>query len=77
VLKQRTGGAVVGKAKGVSTIDPNVDYDVELSYDGTDVKVKIDGVQVISYKPVGTVPVGTIGYTVKGTTGSFNFIQIN
>lgn len=77
VLKQRAGGVVVGKAKGVSTIDPNVDYNVELSYDGTDVKIKIDGVQVISYNPVGTVPIGTIGYTVKATTGSFNYIQIN
>jgi hypothetical protein len=77
VLKQRIGGAVVGKAKGISAIGPNVDYNVELSYDGTDVKVKVDGVQVISYKPVGSVPVGTIGYTVKSTTGSFNYIQID
>lgn len=77
LLRERSGGVVVGKAKAVTTIDPNVDYNVELSYDGTDVKVKIDGVQVISYQPVGTVPVGTIGYTVKATTGSFNYIQIN
>jgi hypothetical protein len=77
ILKQRAGGVVVGKAKGLSTIDPNVDYNVELSYDGTDVKVKIDGVQLISYSPVGTIPAGTIGYTVKATTGSFNYIQID
>jgi hypothetical protein len=26
VLKQRAGGVVVGRAKGVSTVDANVDY---------------------------------------------------
>lgn len=77
VLKQRAGGIVVGKAKSVSPINPNTDYNVEVSYDGTNVTVTIDGVQVMSYQPVSTVPVGTIGYSVKNTTGGFNFIQVN
>ena len=77
LLKQRAGGLVVGKAKSISPIDPAIDYNVEVSYDGANVTVAVDGVQVISYHPVGTVPVGSIGYTAKGTTGSFNFIRVN
>ena len=77
LLKQRSGGFVVGKAKAISPIDPNIDYNVEVSYNGADVTVTVDGLQVITYHPVGIVPVGTIGYTARRTTGSFKFIQAN
>jgi hypothetical protein len=76
-FKQRTNGRVVGKARANATIIPDVDYNVVVSYDGTNVTVSIDGVQLISYNPAAAVLTGTIGFTVKGTTGNFNYIRIN
>jgi uncharacterized delta-60 repeat protein len=43
VMKQRVNKTVVAKAKGILTIDPNVDYDVIVNYDGTTVNVSVDG----------------------------------
>jgi hypothetical protein len=77
ILKERSNGIVVGKARAVSTINPNTDYNVTLSYNGTNVTVSIDGLQLITYAPAGNVPFGTIGFTVKRTTGNFNFIRVD
>src|SRR5262249_534116 len=77
VLKQRSGGSVVAKAKAVSTIDPNVAYAVVVSFDGTQFTVTIDGNQLITLTPVGTVPSGTVGFQAKATTGFFDYINVN
>jgi hypothetical protein len=76
VIKQRINKKVIAKAKGIITIDPNVDYDVTVSYDGTVVNVSIDGSPLITMTPVGT-PNGTVGFRVKNTVGSFNSILVN
>jgi glucose/arabinose dehydrogenase len=77
VLKQRANGSVVTKAKAKATIDPNVAYAVVVSFDGTQFTVTIDGNQLITLTPVGTVPTGTVGFQVKATTGSFDYINVN
>jgi len=77
VLKERSNNAIVAKAKGIATIDPNVVYDVVVAFDGTTFTVTVDGAQLISMPAAATVPTGTVGYQVKGTTGSFGDICIN
>lgn len=77
ILKQRVGGAVVKKAKALQTINPNQSYVARIDYDGTTFTVLIDGVQIISMTPAATVPVGTVGFKVKSTTGTFDSINVN
>ena len=77
ILKQRVGGKVVKKAKALQTINPNQAYVVRIDYDGTTFTVLIDGVQIISMTPAAVVPVGTVGFKVKSTTGTFDYINVN
>jgi hypothetical protein len=77
ILKQRSGGAVVKKAKALQTINANQPYVARINYDGTTFTVLIDGVQIISMTPAATVPVGTVGFKLKRTTGTFDYITVN
>ncbi len=77
ILKQRSGGAVVKKAKAIQTINANQPYVARINYDGTTFTVLIDGVEIISMTPAATVPVGTVGFKVKRTTGTFDSITVN
>lgn len=77
ILKQRSGGAVVQKAKALSTINANQPYVARVVFDGTTLTVFIDGVQIISMAPAATVPLGTVGFKVKATTGTFDYITVN
>lgn len=77
VLKQYSGGAVVAKMKALQTIDPNVDYKVEIQFDGTNFEVFNDDVLIITMpKASGTSPSGTVGFQVKSTTGIFDEISV-
>ncbi len=75
-LKQRSGGSVVAKAKGVSTILPNVFYNVEINFDGTNFTLVVDGV-TLTTMPALASPNGTIGFRVKQTTGSISSVVVN
>ncbi len=76
ILKQRVGGAVVAKAKSISTIDPNVFYDVSLRFDGASIILEVNGTELISISAVGT-PSGTIGFQSKKAVSRFGYININ
>jgi uncharacterized delta-60 repeat protein len=76
VLKQRSGGKVVTKVSAASIIQPNVFYGVEVSYDGTNFTLKVDGV-TLATTTAGDFPIGTIGFRVKSTVGSFASISVN
>lgn len=77
VLKQHSGGVVVAKQKGLQIIDPNTDYDAEISFDGTNFQVMINGQLLITMpKFGGTSPSGTVGFQIKATTGSFDFVSV-
>jgi hypothetical protein len=67
----------VAKAKATATIDPNVAYTIVVSFDGTQFTVTVDGNQLITLPAAGTVPSGSVGFQVKATTGSFEFINVN
>jgi VCBS repeat-containing protein len=79
VLKQRVNGRVVAKAKGIKTIDPNTIYAARIVFDGTSFQVFVDDFQtpLLSLTPQGAVPIGTVGFSVKNTTGSFDYVTVN
>jgi uncharacterized delta-60 repeat protein len=76
ILKHRKGGNVVTKMTASSTILPNVFYDVELSFDGTDFTLIVNGTTLKTTTAVAT-PSGTVGFRVKGNAASFASIMVN
>jgi hypothetical protein len=76
ILKERVGGDVVQSETASITIDPNTVYQVEITFDGTQFEVFVDSVSLFTMIPVAPVPVGTVGFQVKGTTGIFDSINV-
>ena len=83
VLKQRFNGFIVAKAKSLQTIDPGVDYHVQIVSDGNTFQVfwNNGGTAVISLNSQAP-SIGTVGFRVKSTTkasttGSFREILVN
>jgi len=76
VLKLRINGSVVAKAKAVVSIDPNQTYDVKVEYQNSAYHVVIDGVEQITL-PASAPVSGTVGFLVKGTTGTFGMIEVD
>jgi subtilisin-like proprotein convertase family protein len=77
VLKHHINKKVVAKKKFISIIDPNTDYTVSIRYDGANFIATINGTDVITLAPGGVVVGGSIGFKVKGTTGTFQRIEVN
>lgn len=78
ILKQRVGGSVVAKAKVMQTIDPNVSYDVQVVFDGTQFQLFLSGNLIFTMpKAAGTKPAGTVGFRVKGTMADFERISVD
>lgn len=76
ILKQRSGGTIVAKAKGISPVVPGVFYDVRLTYDGANLQVFVDGNLLLTVPAFGT-PFGTAAFQVSKTTGNFGRINVN
>ena len=77
ILRQRAGGSVVAKANVKMELEPNTDYTVRITYDGTNYVASVDGTDVITLTPGAQVTEGTVGFRVKGTTGTFQRIEVN
>jgi uncharacterized repeat protein (TIGR01451 family) len=77
IVKERVAGTVVKKVVANSPIVPNVPYAVEISFDGTQFVVTIDGTPLMTFTPVAAVPTGTVGFQAKSTTGTFDYITVN
>jgi len=77
VLRHRINKKTVAKGKFLSPIDPNTDYTVSVRYDGTNYIVSLNGTDVITMAPGGSVTGGSVGFKVKATTGTFQRIQVN
>lgn len=77
LLKQRVNGAVVAKAKAFFAMDPGIEYVVRITFDGAAFAVSVNGNLLFTLTPATAVPSGTIGFEVKSTTASFNYIQVN
>jgi putative Ig domain-containing protein len=77
ILKQRVNRKILTKAKASFTIDMNVDYAVELTFDGTQFVVTINGTPVMSMTPVGIPPAASVGFQIKNGTGSYDYLCMN
>ncbi len=78
VIKHRVNGKVAAKQKYIMTILPNTDYVARVTYDGVSYTVTIDGTPLTpSLTPGGVVTQGTIALRVKGTTGTFDRVEVN
>lgn len=83
VLKQRFSGFVVAKQKSFQTVDPGVDYHVQIVHDGTTFQVFWDNGSTPAITLTSQAPsTGTVGFRVKSTTkasttGSFREILVN
>ena len=75
VLKQRNLGFVAAKTKFKQVIDPNVSYAVDISFDGTNFQVLLNGTPIMTM-PAAASPFGTVGFKIKSTNGTFGFIQV-
>lgn len=60
VLKLKSGGVTINKAKALFTLDPNTAYDFSIAYDGTMVTVSINGNTVITMIPSSSIPSGIV-----------------
>lgn len=77
ILKQRVGGNVLAKGKGVATILPNQNYHVTATFDGSVFQIFVDGNLLITMpKAVASSPNGTVGFQAKATTGHFGSILV-
>jgi N-acetylneuraminic acid mutarotase len=77
VLKQRLNGAIVAKNNSAININPQTIYIIRVTFDGILFSVSVNGTQLFTLTPVGSVPSGTTGFAVKNTTGSFDYVTIN
>jgi hypothetical protein len=77
ILKQRSNGKIVAKAKGFAAITPNVLYDIMVIFDGAHFTVTVDGSQLMQLTPVAAVPSGTFGFSVKSTTVQVGEVSVN
>jgi len=76
IFKQKSAGNLLAKAKAISPIDPDVDYSVELSFDGTSFHVVVNSSEILTVA-AGAIPQsGIMGYQAKATTGRFNSVCI-
>ncbi len=77
ILKQRSNGPVVAKATGTLPIDPGVSYTVRMTFDGAQFQVYVNGMLAITMvKGGGSLPAGTVGFQMKGTTADIERIEV-
>ena len=77
ILKERFNGEIVAKAKGIGAILPNVFYRANITFNGSQFIVTVDGVELIRLTPVAPVLSGTLGFEVRNTSASFGEISVN
>ncbi|HSE41898.1 MAG TPA: SBBP repeat-containing protein, partial [Acidobacteriota bacterium] len=75
ILKQRSGGSIVAKAKAAAVLNPQVRYDVLLSFDGSNFSLIVNGSQILTMQAA-AAPSGKVGLKVKKTTGTFGQIRV-
>lgn len=77
VVKQRVGGTVVAKGKGLMNLDPNVSYDVQITFDGTQFTLIVNSVPLTTFNAAPGLPSGIAGFQVKNTTGTFGSMCVD
>ncbi|HSP06323.1 MAG TPA: hypothetical protein VLR94_04055, partial [Acidobacteriota bacterium] len=77
ILKQRSGGSIIKKQSAPVTINPSTPYAINMTNNGAAIVVNVDGTNVITFTPIGAVPLGTVGFGVKNSSDSFGYIYVN
>lgn len=67
---------IVAKMKATSMITPDTPYGVLVLFDGSNFQLFIDNILVLTL-PAAATPNGTVGFQVKGTSGTFDEIVVN
>lgn len=68
VLKFKSGGSTLNKAKASFMFDPNTLYDFSVTYDGTLVTVSVNGTLLITMTPSTSLPTGIVAVESKFQT---------
>ncbi|HSP06702.1 MAG TPA: hypothetical protein VLR94_05960, partial [Acidobacteriota bacterium] len=77
ILRQRKNGTIVAKSKVQYGFLPNRKYQLRIAFNGTEFTAFIDGIPVIVMTPAaGTVPYGTVGFQVRGTTAHYSYVTV-
>ena len=77
ILKQHGAGSTV-RTKIAFAITPATFYTIRMDFDGADFHVFVDNVLVITAPKIpASSPLGTVGFFVKATTGTFGYITVN
>lgn len=77
ILKHRINKTIVAKAKAIQTLLPDTFYTFRAEYDGAEIRLYLDGNLIIRVAPGGAMPVGSIGFSVKGTTATIDEVTVN
>ena len=75
IVKQKEG-SVLAKESGIFDFEFDTNYTVEARYTGTFYEVRINGTLVVTLSPVGTLPVGILGFQARGLTQSMNNVCV-
>ena len=76
IFKHKINGSVVQKQKVNVNILPDEAYELQVSFDGTLFHVSVDGIVMLVAEP-SIVPFGTVGFSVKNSTGNFHEIFVD
>ncbi|MCI0442119.1 CSLREA domain-containing protein [bacterium] len=68
LLKHRSGGLTIAKQKALLPIDPGVNYNVRVYFDGYNIQVYVNDALVILIS-ANAVPNGNVGFRVKSASG--------
>jgi hypothetical protein len=74
-LIQKISGSIVVKKAATRAINGGTYYDASMEYDGTDLVVVVDGVEIIRIAASGA-PSGTVGFSSKKGTATFDNILV-
>ncbi len=74
-LKQFVDGATTKETANDVLMEPNIPFDAEVSFDGSNIEVIVNGVSALTV-PAEGVLAGKVGFQVKNTTGSFGQITV-
>ncbi len=75
-FKQRSNGSIVAKSNASVILNPNVPYQIGLSFNGTDFTVSVNGNLLLTI-PSGASASGTVGFRVKKGTGRYDQIEVD
>ena len=75
IFKQKFNGETLDKQKIVMTIDPNINYPVRISFNGSTFQVYVQGTLILT-SPAGWSASGIVGLQIKNTSVAVERVQV-